>query len=81
MDTLAKLQLLSDASQCDLSCACGTKQGADHRTRGAGGSWLYPVSLPGGGTSIILKTPLSNAAIEESLKGNRLEALKKYAVC
>jgi len=65
MDTLSKLQLLSDASQYDLSCACGTKQGADHRTRGAGGSWLYPVSLPGGGTSIILKTLLSNACVND----------------
>lgn len=65
METLSKLQTLSDASQYDLACACGTKKGADHRTRSADGTWLYPVSLPSGGTSIMLKTLLSNVCVND----------------
>jgi predicted DNA-binding helix-hairpin-helix protein len=65
MDTLTKLQTLSDASQYDLACACGTKKGSDHRTRGNDGTWLYPVSLPGGGTSIMLKTLMSNVCVND----------------
>jgi predicted DNA-binding helix-hairpin-helix protein len=60
MDTIDKLKLLSDASQYDLACACGTRGGPDHRVRGEDGSWLYPVSMPGGGYSIMLKTLISN---------------------
>ena len=65
MDALGKLQALSDASQYDLSCACGTRQGSDHRTRGNDGTWLYPVSLPRGGTSIMLKTLMSNVCVND----------------
>lgn len=65
MDTLKKLQLLSDASQYDLSCACGTKDGKDHRRRNKDGTWLYPVSLPNGGTSIMLKTLMSNVCVND----------------
>ncbi|MBI5239861.1 MAG: radical SAM protein [Elusimicrobia bacterium] len=65
MDTQAKLELLADASRYDLSCACGTKGGEDHRKRGAAGLWLYPVSLPRGGTSIMLKTLMSNACAND----------------
>ena len=65
MDALSKLQALSDASQYDLACACGTKQGSDHRTRGSDGTWLYPVSLPRGGTSIVLKTLMSNVCVND----------------
>jgi len=60
MDTIEKLKLLSDASQYDLACACGTRGGPDHRVRGEDGAWLYPVSMPGGGSSIMLKTLISN---------------------
>jgi predicted DNA-binding helix-hairpin-helix protein len=59
MDTFSKLKLLSDASRYDLACACGTKNG-DQRVRGDDGAWLYPVSLAGGGHSIMLKTLISN---------------------
>ena len=59
MDTLQKLEILSNASRYDLACACGTKNG-DHRKRGQDGSWLYPVALPGGGYSVLLKTLISN---------------------
>lgn len=65
MDTLSKLQTLADASQYDLACACGTKKGSDHRTRNADGTWLYPVSLPSGGTSIMLKTLISNVCVND----------------
>ena len=65
MDTQKKLELLADASRYDLSCACGTKDGDDHRRRGLDGLWLYPVSLPSGGTSIMLKTLLGNACVND----------------
>ncbi|MBN1759895.1 MAG: helix-hairpin-helix domain-containing protein [Chitinispirillaceae bacterium] len=65
MDTLSKLQMLSDASQYDLSCACGTKSGDDHRKRGSDGTWLYPVSLPRGGNSVMLKTLMSNVCVND----------------
>lgn len=65
MDTRQKLQLLADASRFDLACACGTKRNEDHRRRGEGGMWLYPVSLPNGGTSVMLKTLLSNSCTND----------------
>jgi len=65
MDTDQKLRALADASRFDLACACGTKGNDDHRRRGRGGVWLYPVSLPDGGTSILLKTLLSNACVND----------------
>jgi len=64
MNTLDKLKILSADSQYDLACACGTTD-QEHRQRGADGKWLYPVSLPGGGTSILLKTLLSNACAND----------------
>lgn len=60
MDTIEKLKVLSEDSQYDLACACGTSRD-DHRKRGLDGKWLYPVALPQGGYSILLKTLLSNA--------------------
>jgi predicted DNA-binding helix-hairpin-helix protein len=65
MNTEQKLSILADASRYDLSCACGTSDNADHRRRGANGMWLYPVSLPNGGVSIMLKTLLSNACVND----------------
>lgn len=65
MDTHEKLQLLADASRYDLSCACGTRTNDDHRRRGADGVWLYPASLPRGGSSVMLKTLLSNACVND----------------
>lgn len=64
MDTIQKLQLLSEASQYDLACACGTND-TDRRKRGNNGSWLYPVSLPQGGYSVIFKTLMSNSCIND----------------
>ena len=65
MDAGGKLALLADASRFDVSCACGTRGGADHRRRGADGLWVYPASVPGGGTSVMLKTLLSNACVND----------------
>ena len=59
MDTQDKLKLLADASRFDLACACATTKN-EHRQRTKEGLWLYPVALPNGGSSIILKTLLSN---------------------
>jgi predicted DNA-binding helix-hairpin-helix protein len=64
MDTQKKLQILSDASQYDLACACGTIE-LEHRKRAADGTWLYPVALPSGGYSIMLKTLLSSVCAND----------------
>ena len=64
MDTIEKLKVLSEDSQYDLACACGTRDD-DRRTRGREGKWLYPVTLPQGGHSVLLKTLLSNACVND----------------
>jgi predicted DNA-binding helix-hairpin-helix protein len=64
MDTIEKLKILSNDSQYDLACACGTNKD-DRRRRGLDGKWLYPVTLPSGGYSILLKTLLSNACLND----------------
>lgn len=60
-----KLSILSQDSQFDLACACGTRTNDDHRRRTGNGAWLYPVSLPNGGQSVLLKTLLSNACVND----------------
>ncbi|MFA5424308.1 MAG: radical SAM protein [Phycisphaerae bacterium] len=57
-DTHEKLRLLSVDAQYDLACACGTGKD-EHRKRGRAG-WIYPVTLPSGGTSVLFKTLVSN---------------------
>ncbi len=64
MDTIEKLKILSQDSQYDLACACGTNKD-DRRKRGLDGKWLYPVALPQGGYSILLKTLLSNFCLND----------------
>ena len=64
MDTLDKLKILSADSRYDLACACGTND-QDRRRRGTDGKWLYPVTLPNGGRSVLLKTLLSNACAND----------------
>lgn len=64
MDTAEKLTVLADDSRYDLACACGTGE-EDRRKRGVSGQWLYPLSLPRGGYSLILKTLLSNACVND----------------
>jgi predicted DNA-binding helix-hairpin-helix protein len=74
MDLIDKLRVLSEDSQYDLACACGTQK-LHRRRRGLEGRWLYPVSLPSGGHSVLLKTLLSNACVNDCgycpLRGDR----------
>jgi len=58
-DTQRKLEILSADAQYDLACACGTNDD-DRRHRGEDGRWIYPVTLPNGGKSVLLKTLVSN---------------------
>lgn len=60
MDIRKKLEILSEDSQYDLACSCGTPKDG-HRKKTSDGKWLYPVPLPQGGYSVLLKTLLSNA--------------------
>jgi len=64
-DTQEKLELLSADAQYDLACACGTSRPSEHRRRGADGRWIYPVTLPSGGTSVLFKTLLSNVCTND----------------
>ena len=63
-DTDRKLEILSEDAQYDLACACGTK-GDEGRKRGENGRWIYPVTLPSGGKSILFKTLLSNVCTND----------------
>lgn len=58
-DTERKLEILSADAQYDLACACGTNRD-EHRKRGTSSKWIYPVTLPNGGTSVLFKTLISN---------------------
>ena len=58
-DTRQKLEILSEDAQYDLACACGCKND-ERRRRGPQGKWIYPVTLPSGGTSVLFKTLISN---------------------
>jgi len=58
-DTQRKLEILSADAQYDLACACGTRED-EHRKRGAQSQWIYPVTLPSGGRSVLFKTLISN---------------------
>jgi predicted DNA-binding helix-hairpin-helix protein len=58
-DTQQKLEILAADAQYDLACACGTRND-EHRKRGAHGNWIYPVTLPNGGSSVLFKTLISN---------------------
>ena len=58
-DVTGKLAVLSRDSQYDLACACATRPD-EHRRRSKEDKWIYPVSLPNGGTTFLFKTLLSN---------------------
>lgn len=83
METVEKLNLLAHDAQYDLACACGTSSNDDHRKRGDEGHWLYPVTVPGGGTGIMLKTLVTNMCTSDcgycplrlNGKGSRLSLL------
>jgi predicted DNA-binding helix-hairpin-helix protein len=63
-DTQEKLEILSTDAQYDLACACGSSED-EHRKRGGKGKWIYPVTLPNGGTSTLFKTLISNVCTSD----------------
>ena len=63
-DTQEKLEILSADAQYDLACACGTSKD-EHRRRTAEGKWIYPITLPSGGRSILFKTLTSNVCTND----------------
>jgi len=63
-DTQEKLEILSADAQYDLACACGTSKD-EHRRRTGDGKWIYPVTLPSGGRSILFKTLASNVCTND----------------
>ena len=58
-DTVEKLEILSADAQYDLACACGSTKD-EHRTRGADGRWIYPITLQNGAKSLLFRTLFSN---------------------
>jgi len=63
-DTWGKLEILSADAQYDLACACSCSKD-EHRQRGVDGKWIYPVTLPNGGKSILFKTLISNVCTND----------------
>jgi len=63
-NTQEKLEILSADAQYDLACACGTSKD-EHRQRSGDGKWIYPVTLPNGGKSVLFKTLLSNVCTND----------------
>ena len=45
LDARDKLEILSQDSQYDLACACGSSV-ADQRKRSKDDKWIYPVTMP-----------------------------------
>jgi predicted DNA-binding helix-hairpin-helix protein len=62
--TQQKLEILSTDAQYDLACACGTAK-YGHRKRSSQGKWIYPITLPNGGKSILFKTLMSNVCVND----------------
>ncbi len=58
LDTQEKLEILSTNAQYDLACACSS--GKDEHRRRSDGKWIYPLTLPNGGKSVLFKTLISN---------------------
>lgn len=63
-DTQQKLEVLSADAQYDLACACGTNRD-EGRRRGRDGRWIYPVTLPNGGRSVLFKSLISNVCTND----------------
>jgi predicted DNA-binding helix-hairpin-helix protein len=62
--TQEKLEILSADAQYDLACACSTTKD-EHRRRTSDGKWIYPVTLPNGGRSVLFKTLTSNVCTND----------------
>jgi len=63
-DTQEKLEILSADAQYDLACACSANKD-EHRKRSGDGKWIYPVTLPNGGKSVLFKTLISNVCTND----------------
>ncbi|HUW20986.1 MAG TPA: radical SAM protein [Sedimentisphaerales bacterium] len=63
-NTHQKLQMLSADAQYDLACACTCNRDQTRR-RGGDGKWIYPVTLPNGGKSVLFKTLISNVCTND----------------
>ncbi len=63
-DTQEKLERLSADAQYDLACACGSSKD-EHRQRSGDGKWIFPVTLPSGGKSVLFKTLISNVCTND----------------
>ncbi len=63
-NTQEKLEILSADAQYDLACACGTSKD-EHRQRSSDGKWIYPITLPNGGKSVLFKTLISNVCTND----------------
>ena len=63
-DTYEKLQILSNDARYDLACACSDSTD-ERRKRGNDGKWIYPVTLPNGGRSLLFKTLVSNVCVND----------------
>ncbi|MGA1980287.1 MAG: radical SAM protein [Sedimentisphaerales bacterium] len=62
--TSEKLEILSADAQYDLACACGSSK-EEHRRRSSKGKWIYPITLPNGGKSVLFKTLISNVCTND----------------
>jgi predicted DNA-binding helix-hairpin-helix protein len=62
--TREKLEILSADAQYDLACACGSSK-EEHRKRSSRGKWIYPITLPNGGKSVLFKTLVSNVCTND----------------
>ncbi len=63
-DTQEKLEILSADAQYDLACACGTNRD-EGRRRGTDGRWIYPVTMPSGGRSVLFKSLISHVCTND----------------
>ena len=63
--TREKLEILSQDSQYDLACACGTKDPEEHRKRSQDNRWIYPVVLPDGRHTFLFRTLVSNSCVND----------------
>ncbi|MDD4939236.1 MAG: radical SAM protein [Candidatus Omnitrophica bacterium] len=62
MEISERLEILSRDSRYDLACACAPRHD-EHRRRSEENKWIYPVSLPNGGSTYLFKTLLSNGCV------------------
>lgn len=65
MNTQEKLATLSRDGQYDLACACGTNKDDRRRRAPLADRWIYPVTLPNGGRSVLFKTLMTNECVND----------------